>query len=82
MKRKVDPNSTVDLEVIAGLFSFLNATGTKATLPTSIQGMLIQNALSASFGQGNVLQVESLDAILKQVTFDSKSIKLWNRKGS
>ena len=79
VRRKLDPNSSVDLEVVAGFFSFLNTTGTKAILPVSIQGMLLQTALSPSFGQGGVLQVESLEAILKQVTFDEKNIKLWNK---
>ncbi len=33
-----------------------------------------------SLTYGGTLQIEGLDAILKQVTFEDKSLKLWNTK--
>ncbi len=76
--KKIDPNNSKDLETLAEFFSFLNATGVRAVMPPSIKGMLLQNALSAGFGDPNVLNVESLEAVLRTVTFDAKDIKLWN----
>ena len=79
MSRKFKQDKIQDIEVLAEFFNFLNSTGTRAVIPDQLSGMLLQLGLSASFGQPKVLQVESLDAVLKQVTFDARRLTLWKK---
>ena len=79
MPRKFKQDKIQDIEVLAEFFNFLNNTGTRAVIPDQLSGMLLQLGLSGSFGQPNVLQVESLDAVLKQVTFDARRLTLFKK---
>ena len=82
MSRKFKQEKIQDIEVLAEFFSFLNSTGTRAVIPDQLSGMLLQLGLSASlksYGQPKILQVESLDAVLKQMTFDARRLTLWKK---
>lgn len=79
MSRKFKQDKIQDIEVLAEFFNFLNSTGTRAVIPDQLTGMLLQLGLSASFGEPKILQVESLDTILKQVTFDAKRLTLYKK---
>lgn len=78
MPRKIDLTSSKDLNVLSNFNDFLKKIGNQEAIKgsTIIDIHQLQAALNAGGSFCGPTNVEDLDAVLKNVSFDDKKIKL------